>query len=161
MRVTWSTVRAADNSLSAPNFQPTNNSATQERDDQCGNHHFSHELLMMGIVMPEIFWAYKKYNKIISGILLVLIPQLFCQYWQIRYKKSAVISRRKWKVLGTARMKVNASKRSVDFLRPHCRVERKNTRKRTQGRICMGLSFLKKSLRLCHKNILGCHHLWN
>jgi len=26
---------------------------------------------MMGIVMPETYWAYKKYNKIISGILLV------------------------------------------------------------------------------------------
>ena len=25
---------------------------------------------MMGIVMPETYWAYKKYNKI-SGILLV------------------------------------------------------------------------------------------
>jgi len=27
---------------------------------------------MMGIVMPETSWAYKKYNKIISGIYLVL-----------------------------------------------------------------------------------------
>ena len=25
---------------------------------------------MMGIVVPETCWAYKKYNKIISGILL-------------------------------------------------------------------------------------------
>jgi len=31
---------------------------------------------MMGIVMPETCWAYKKYNKIISGIKLVLILQL-------------------------------------------------------------------------------------
>ena len=37
-------------SLPAPNFQPT---ATQERDDQCGNQNFSRELLMMGIVVPE------------------------------------------------------------------------------------------------------------
>jgi len=37
-------------SLPTPNFQPT---ATQERDDQCGNQHFSRELLMMGIVAPE------------------------------------------------------------------------------------------------------------
>jgi len=29
---------------------------------------------MMGIVMPEICWAYKKYNKIISGIQLVFYP---------------------------------------------------------------------------------------
>jgi len=28
----------------------------------------SRELLMMGIVMPEKCWAYKKYNKIISAI---------------------------------------------------------------------------------------------
>jgi len=37
-------------SLPAPNFQPT---ATQERDDQCSNQHYSRELLMMGIVVPE------------------------------------------------------------------------------------------------------------
>jgi len=32
---------------------------------------------MMGIVVPETCWAYKKYNKIISGIYLVFILQLF------------------------------------------------------------------------------------
>ena len=32
---------------------------------------------MMGIVVPETCWAYKKYNKIISNIYLVLILQLF------------------------------------------------------------------------------------
>jgi hypothetical protein len=37
-------------SLTAPNFQPT---ANQERDDHCGNQHYSRELLMMGIVVPE------------------------------------------------------------------------------------------------------------
>ena len=37
-------------SLTAPNLQRTTN---QERNDQCGNQHHSHELLMMGIVMPE------------------------------------------------------------------------------------------------------------
>ena len=31
---------------------------------------------MMGIVVPEICWAYKKYNKIISGIYFVFILQL-------------------------------------------------------------------------------------
>ena len=31
-------------SLPAPNLQPT---ATQERDDQCGNEHYSRELLMI------------------------------------------------------------------------------------------------------------------
>jgi len=51
-------------SLPAPNFQRT---ATQEPDDQCGNQH-SRELLMMGIVVPETCWAYKKYNKIISSL---------------------------------------------------------------------------------------------
>jgi len=30
---------------------------------------------MMGIVVPETYWAYKKYNKIISSIQLVLILQ--------------------------------------------------------------------------------------
>ena len=38
-------------SLTAPNLQHTEN---QERNDQCGNQHHSRELLMMGIVMPEI-----------------------------------------------------------------------------------------------------------
>jgi len=37
-------------SLAAPNFQPT---ANQERNDQCGNQHYSRELLMMDIVVPE------------------------------------------------------------------------------------------------------------
>ena len=59
--------------LTAPNLQPT---ATQERDDQCGNQHCSRELLMMGIVVPETCSAYKKYNKIISSIQLVLILQV-------------------------------------------------------------------------------------
>jgi len=60
-------------SLPARNFQPT---ATQEPDCLCGNQHYSRELLMMGIVVPETYWAYRKYNKTINSIELVLIPQL-------------------------------------------------------------------------------------
>jgi hypothetical protein len=52
-------------SLPAPRLQPT---ANQERNDQFVNQNYSRELLMMGIVMPETCWAYKKYNKISSGI---------------------------------------------------------------------------------------------
>jgi len=52
-------------SLTAPNLQHT---ANQERNDQCGNHQHSCKLLMMGIVIPETYWAYTKYNKILSGI---------------------------------------------------------------------------------------------
>jgi len=37
-------------SLTAPNLQHT---ANQEQNNQCGNQHYSRELLMMGIVMPE------------------------------------------------------------------------------------------------------------
>jgi len=37
-------------SLTAPYLQPTEN---QERNAQCGNQHYSRELLMMGIVVPE------------------------------------------------------------------------------------------------------------
>jgi len=44
-------------SITAPNLQHT---ANQERNDQCGNQHYSHEILMMGIVVPETCWAYKK-----------------------------------------------------------------------------------------------------
>jgi len=73
VRVGWSSVRDAGyslqpghySSLPAPNLQHT---ANQERNDQRGNQHHSHELLMMGIVIPETCGAYKKYNKIISGI---------------------------------------------------------------------------------------------
>jgi len=36
-------------SLTAPHLQPT---ANQERNDQCGDLHYSRELLMMGIVVP-------------------------------------------------------------------------------------------------------------
>jgi len=61
----WSSVRAAAQTLLQPNLQPT---ATQERNDQCGNQHYSRELLMIGIVVPETCYAYKKYNKIISDI---------------------------------------------------------------------------------------------
>jgi len=51
-------------SLTAPNLQSTTN---EERNDQCGNEHYSRELLMMSIVVPETCSAYKKYNKIISS----------------------------------------------------------------------------------------------
>jgi len=37
-------------SLTAPNLQPK---ANQQRNDECGNEHYSRELLMMGIVVPE------------------------------------------------------------------------------------------------------------
>ena len=37
-------------SLPEPNIQPP---ATLERDDQCGNQHYSCELLMMGTVVSE------------------------------------------------------------------------------------------------------------
>ena len=40
----------------------------RERNDQCGIQHYSRELLMMGIVVPETCWAYKKYNKAISSL---------------------------------------------------------------------------------------------
>jgi len=52
-------------SLTAPQLQHT---ANQERHDQSGKQHYGRKLLMMGIVVPETCWAYKKYNKIISGI---------------------------------------------------------------------------------------------
>jgi len=82
VRLGWSSVRVAGcrlkhdsscfslqpghySSLTAPNPQTT---ANEERNDQCGNQHYSRELLMMGIVVPETCWAYKKYNKISSGI---------------------------------------------------------------------------------------------
>ena len=52
-------------SLPTSNFQPT---GTQEPDGPCGNQHYSRELLMMGIEVPETCWAYHKYNKTRSRI---------------------------------------------------------------------------------------------
>ena len=75
MRVGWSSVRAAGYSttelcfslqcghysnLPEPNLQPT---ATQEQNDQCGNQHYSRELLMMGIVVPETCWPIRSTTK--------------------------------------------------------------------------------------------------
>ena len=54
-------------SLTAPNLQPT---ANQERNNQCGNQHYSRELLMMGIVVPETCWTCKMHNKTMSDIYL-------------------------------------------------------------------------------------------
>jgi len=51
-------------SITAPNLQPT---ANQERNDQCGNKHYSRKLLMMGIAVPETCRASKTYNKIITS----------------------------------------------------------------------------------------------
>ena len=51
-------------SLLARNFQPT---ATQEPDGPCGNQHYSRELLMMGIIVPETCWAYHKCNETVSS----------------------------------------------------------------------------------------------
>ena len=50
MQAGWISVRATGYNLLAPNFQPT---ATQGPDGPCGNQHYSRELLMMGITVPE------------------------------------------------------------------------------------------------------------
>jgi len=42
-------------SLTAPNLQTT---ANQERNEQWDNKHYSRELLIMGIIVPETCWAY-------------------------------------------------------------------------------------------------------
>ena len=61
-------------SLTASNLQHT---ANQERNNRYGNEHHNRELLMMGIVMPEVCCAYNKYNKIISDIHLVFYSSVF------------------------------------------------------------------------------------
>jgi len=91
VRAGWINARAAGyscyslqpghlSSLPAPNFQPT---ATQQRDEQCGNQHYSRELLMMGITVPGTRSAYHQYNKTISSIysaLILLLKQGTIQY---------------------------------------------------------------------------------
>jgi len=64
-------------SLIPPNLQHT---AKKERNDQCGNQHYNCELLLMGIVMPEICCAFKRYNEIISGIWLVFYSSVIAKY---------------------------------------------------------------------------------
>ena len=72
--VGWNNVWVVGSSTSAWAYNPgttpayLQHTANQERYDQCGNQYHSRELLMMGIVMPKTCWAYKKYNKIRSGI---------------------------------------------------------------------------------------------
>jgi len=68
LEVSFSLQPGKYSNLTVTNLQPT---ANQERNDQYGNQHYRRELLMMGIVVPETCWAYKKYNKIIIGIQLV------------------------------------------------------------------------------------------
>jgi len=69
--------------LTAPNLQPAEN---QERNEQCGNQYYSRELLMLGIVVPETCWAYKKYNKNnklnLVGSYSSFIRILRCCLWQ-------------------------------------------------------------------------------
>jgi len=68
-------------SLTAPNLQHT---ANQERNDQCGNQHYSRELVMMGIVMPETCWACKKYNNKwhLAGFFFILQLSQWCTVQQ-------------------------------------------------------------------------------
>ena len=47
-------------SLTAPNLQHT---ASQERNDQCGNQHYSREVLLMGIVVFFFFLSVLHYNS--------------------------------------------------------------------------------------------------
>jgi len=42
---------------------------------------------MMDIVVPEIYCAHKKYDKIISGVYLVLILQLNLEFLRHVFKK--------------------------------------------------------------------------
>jgi len=46
----WAREYNVDYHIGNFDLQPTGN---QERDDQCSNQHYSPELLMMGIVVPE------------------------------------------------------------------------------------------------------------
>jgi len=48
----WRLQPGHHSSLTTPNLQPT---ANQERNDQCSYVHYSRELLMMVIVVPETF----------------------------------------------------------------------------------------------------------
>ena len=89
----WSDVRVAcsslilqpghHSSLTAPHLQHTTN---QERHDQCDKQHHSRELLMMGIVMLETCWAYKKYNKIskwhLVSFFILRLTVIFFKQWQ-------------------------------------------------------------------------------
>ena len=44
--------------------------------DQWSNQHYSRKLLIIGIVMPETCWAYKKHNKLTNGIYLVFYSSI-------------------------------------------------------------------------------------
>ena len=80
--------------LTAPNLQPT---ANQERNDQRGNKHYSRELLMMGIVVPETCSADKKNNKIISSINFLLFFSLHISCSTFSFAENCAVYEILWK----------------------------------------------------------------
>ena len=74
--------RSSHRTHATKNHKFTSTLSFTERYDQCGNQHHSRELLIMGIVMPETCWAYKKYNKITSGIWLVFYSSV-CNFFYL------------------------------------------------------------------------------
>jgi len=91
-------------SLTAPYLQHT---ANQERYDQCGNQQHSRELLMMSIVMLETCWAYKKHNKITSGIRLVFYSSVIL--YDVRFSHVFTTQVCKWIISLTDKIEVPAS----------------------------------------------------
>ena len=66
----WSGIRVSGWSHSKPTTPKLQHTSNQEQYDQCGKQN-SRKLLMMDILMSEICWAHKKWNKIASDIKLV------------------------------------------------------------------------------------------
>jgi len=98
-------------SLTSPYLQHT---ANQERHDRCGNQLHSRELLMMGIVMLETYWAYKTYNKISSGIWLVFYSSVITMmHGPINIKFSRQVIRRKSRVIWSVNLALRVSTRLV------------------------------------------------
>ena len=73
-----SEVRCGNCGLTAPNLRHT---ANQERNDQCRDRHRSRKLPMMGIIMPETCWAYKKYKNNKWHLVGVLFFSL--EWWNL------------------------------------------------------------------------------
>jgi len=67
---------------------------------------------MMGIVMPETCWAYKKYNKIISGIYLVFYSSVKTDIWNMELQVEVSIEVLKWSAVVNTVMDIYTNNRT-------------------------------------------------
>jgi len=79
-----SVLQASACNMDTPATQPHRNSNTHRTKNNKTNvviQQNSRKLLMMDILMSEIYWAHKKWNKIASDIKFVFYSSKYCYVW--------------------------------------------------------------------------------